>query len=144
MALQLNAKLPLFVGAVVAQHLERGAATMGDPQITRHVVIGASTGAGLGRLAESDGASVVVFGSDYRTAPGHIEPGASAQDLVNGGSVAIAIAAAGLRTQLNDAIRSIAVPLAGPDERCRPRDRGRTGRRTSGPRFVSHAPSRWT
>jgi hypothetical protein len=96
------------------QRLERGAAMLGDPEITRHVVIGASTGAGLGRLAESEGASVVVFGSDYRTAPGHVEPGRSAQDLLNGGSVAIAIAAAGLRTQLDGAIRSIAVPLAGP------------------------------
>jgi hypothetical protein len=103
----------------LAQHdadhrLERGAALLGDPEITRHVVIGASTGAGLGQLADSEGASLAVFGSDYRTAPGHVEPGTSAQHLLDGGSVAIAIAAAGLRTQLNGAIRSIAVPLAGP------------------------------
>ena len=103
----------------LAQHdakerLERGAALLGHPEITRHVVIGASTGAGLGQLAASEGASLVVFGSDYRTAPGHVEPGTSAQHLLDGGSVAIAIAAAGLRTQLNGAIRSIAVPLAGP------------------------------
>ena len=103
----------------VAQHdadqrLERGAATLGDPEIARHVVIGASTGAGLGQLAESESASVVVFGSDYRTAPGHVEPGTSAQHLLDGGSVAVAIAAAGLRTQLDRSISSIAVPLAGP------------------------------
>ena len=103
----------------VAQHdaeqrLERGAAMLGDAEIARHVVIGASTGARLGELAESEGASVVVFGSDYRTAPGHVEPGTSAQHLLDGGSVAVAIAAAGLRTQLDGVIRSIAVPLAGP------------------------------
>ena len=93
----------------VAQHdadqrLERGAATLGDAEIPRHVVIGASTGAGLGQLAESESASVVVFGSDYRTAPGHVEPGTSAQHLLDGGSVAVAIAAAGLRTQLDGSI----------------------------------------
>src|ERR1700733_2691273 len=83
------------------QRLERGAAMLGDPEVARHVVFGASTGAGLGLLAEREGASVVVFGSDCRTAPGHVEPGTSAQDLLNGGSVAVAIAAAGLRTRLD-------------------------------------------
>ena len=42
--------------------------------------------------------------SDYRTPPGHVEPGTSAQYLLDGGSVAVAIAAAGLRTQLDGAI----------------------------------------
>jgi nucleotide-binding universal stress UspA family protein len=103
----------------VAQHdaeqrLERGAAMLGSTEIARHVVIGASTGDSLAQLAEREGASVVVFGSDYRTAPGHVEPGTSAQHLLDGGSVAVAIAAAGLRTRFDGAIGSIAVPLAGP------------------------------
>jgi hypothetical protein len=103
----------------LAQHdaerrLERGATFLGDQEITRHVVIGASTGDSLGALADSEGASLIVFGSDYRTAPGHVEPGTSAQQLLDGGSVAVAIAAAGLRTRVNAAIGSIAVPLAGP------------------------------
>jgi nucleotide-binding universal stress UspA family protein len=103
----------------VAQHdaeqlLERGAAMLGSTEIARRVVIGASTGDSLAQLAEREGASVVVFGSDYRTAPGHVEPGTSAQYLLDGGSVAVAIAAAGLRTRFDGAIRSIAVPLAGP------------------------------
>jgi Universal stress protein family len=96
------------------QRLERGATTVGDGEIARRVVIGASTGDSLGQLAEREGASVVVFGSEYRTPPGHVEPGTSAQYLLEGGSVVVAIAAAGLRTQLDGAIRSIAVPLAGP------------------------------
>ena len=94
------------------QRLERGAAWLGDPTIPRHVVISPSTGEGLARLAESEGASVIVFGSDYRTPPGHAEPGTSAQSLLDGGPVAIAIAAAGLRLRPG-AIRAIAVPLAG-------------------------------
>lgn len=104
---------------VLAQHdaeqrLERGAYLLGDLGVTRHVVIGASTGARLEQLAESEDASLIVFGSDYRTPPGHVEPGTSAQHLLDGGSVAIGIAAAGLRTQLDGVINSIAVPLAGP------------------------------
>jgi hypothetical protein len=103
----------------LAQHdadrrLERGAARLGGADVRSHVVIGASTGARLGELAESEGASMIVFGSDYRTAPGHVEPGNSAQHLLDGGLVAVAIAAAGLRTQPDGAIRSIAIPLAGP------------------------------
>ena len=96
------------------QRLERGAALLGDPGVARHVVIGASTGDRLGELAEAEGASLVVFGSDYRTPPSHVEPGTSAQHLLDGGSVAIGIAAAGLRTNPDGVIRSIAVPLAGP------------------------------
>jgi nucleotide-binding universal stress UspA family protein len=96
------------------QRLERGASLLREPDVARHVVFGASTGPTLAQLAEGEGASLIVFGSDYRTAPGHVEPGASAQSLLDGGPVAIAIAAAGLRTRLDRAIRSIAVPLAGP------------------------------
>jgi nucleotide-binding universal stress UspA family protein len=103
----------------LAQHdaerrLEQGAEWLGDRAIPRRVVISPSTAEGLMRLAESDGASMIVFGSDYRTPPGHAEPGTSAQGLLDGGPVAIAIAAAGLRTNSGAAIRSIAVPIAGP------------------------------
>ena len=103
----------------VAQHdaeqrLERGAALLGDPGVARHVVVGASTGEALADLAGTQGASLVVFGSDYRTAPNHVEPGTTAQHMLDGGLVAVAIAPAGLRTQQNGSIKSIAVPIAGP------------------------------
>jgi nucleotide-binding universal stress UspA family protein len=103
----------------VAQHdaeerLERGSQLLGDSGVGRHVVVGASTGAALAQLADSEKASLVVFGSDYRTAPNHIEPGTTAQHMLDGGSVAIAIAPAGLRTKLGGTIKSIAVPIAGP------------------------------
>lgn len=96
------------------QRLERGAALLGDVEVTRHVVFGAATGERLRQLAESEGASAVVFGSDYRTAVGHIEPGTSAQHMLDGGPVPVAIAAAGLRTHAVAAVNTIAVPLAGP------------------------------
>jgi nucleotide-binding universal stress UspA family protein len=96
------------------QRLERGATLLGDTGVARHVVVGASTGTTLEQLAQSESASLIVFGSDYRTAPAHVEPGTSAQHLLNGGSVAVAIAPAGLRTQGGASIGSIAVPLAGP------------------------------
>jgi hypothetical protein len=95
------------------QRLERGEALIGIP-VTKHVVVGAATGEGLGALAEREGASIVVFGSDYRTPPGRAEPGTTAQRMIDGGPVAIAVAAAGLRAKSDGAIRSIAVPFAGP------------------------------
>jgi nucleotide-binding universal stress UspA family protein len=102
----------------IAQHdaerrLEHGASLLGDPDIDRHVVISASTGEGLAALAAQEGAAVIVFGSDYRITPGHVEPGTTAQHLLEGGPVAVAVAVAGLRT-LEGEIKSIAVPLAGP------------------------------
>jgi nucleotide-binding universal stress UspA family protein len=96
------------------QRLEHGAAVLGDSGVARHVVVGAATGAALEQLAHDESASVIVFGSDYRIPPGHVEPGRSAQQLLEGGSVAVAVAPAGLRTKFDTAIGTIAVPLAGP------------------------------
>jgi len=104
----------------LAQHdaerrLEQGVAWLGDPGIPRHVVFSGSTGEGLEQLAEAEEASVIVFGSDYRTPPGRAEPGTSAQRLLDGGTVAIAVAAAGLRTETDAGIGSIGVVSAGGD-----------------------------
>jgi nucleotide-binding universal stress UspA family protein len=96
------------------RRLESGATWLGDPDIPRHIVISASTGEGLAQLAQAEGASVIVFGSDYRTPPGRAEPGQTAQYLLEGGSVAIAVAQAGLRTDPDVAIKSIST--AGSDE----------------------------
>jgi nucleotide-binding universal stress UspA family protein len=98
----------------LAQHdaerrLEQGAQSLNDPAVPKHVVLSGSTGEGLGLLAEKQGAAMIVFGSDYRTAPGRVEPGTTAQGLLEGGPVAIAVAPAGLRTSPDLAIRSIAV-----------------------------------
>src|SRR2546428_6144812 len=57
-----------------ARRLERGAELLGDPNVPRQVVFSGSTGAGLEELAQSEAASLIVFGSDYRTPPGHAEP----------------------------------------------------------------------
>jgi nucleotide-binding universal stress UspA family protein len=102
----------------VAQHdaeqrLERGAALLDGP-VARHVVVGASTGEALGELAQREGASIIVFGSDYRTPLGRAEPGTSAQRLLDGGPVAIAVAAAGTRANPESAIGTVAVPFEGP------------------------------
>jgi nucleotide-binding universal stress UspA family protein len=104
----------------LAQHdadrrLEQGVAWLGDPAIPKHVVFSGSTGEGLEQLATAEQASVIVFGSDYRTPPGRAEPGTSAQRLLEGGSVAIAIAAAGLRSLGGAEIRSIAVSSSNGD-----------------------------
>jgi nucleotide-binding universal stress UspA family protein len=73
-----------------------------------HIVVHPSTPEGLRRLAAAEQAKVVVFGSDYRTPPGQAEPGATAQGLLEEGSVAVAVAAAGLRLHPDDRIATIA------------------------------------
>lgn len=76
--------------------LARGANLYGDASIARHVVTDRSTPEGLRALAEREGADVVVFCSDSHTANGHISVGNSAQQLLEGGPVAVAIAPVGL------------------------------------------------
>jgi nucleotide-binding universal stress UspA family protein len=97
----------------LAQHeaaalLERGAALLGAGEVQRHVVSDRSTPEGLGALAEQTGASAVVFCSDSHTAPGHIAVGNSAQRLLEGGSVAVAIAPAGLAQRSDAHVQRIA------------------------------------
>ncbi len=95
------------------QMLAGGSEWLGEPEIARHVVLSASTGEGLRRLAEAERADVIVFGSEYRTAPGHVDPGTSARHLLEGGPVAVALAPAGLRALEAFAPQRIAV--AGDD-----------------------------
>jgi nucleotide-binding universal stress UspA family protein len=76
--------------------LDRGVELLGDPVAKRHVVTDRSTPQGLGALAASEGAEVIVFCSDSHTAKGHVAVGNSAQRLLEGGSTAIAIAPVGL------------------------------------------------
>lgn len=76
--------------------LARGAALFGNADISRHVATDRSTPHGLSALAASEGASVVVFCSDSHTANGHVSVGNSAQQLLEGGPVAVAIAPVGL------------------------------------------------
>jgi nucleotide-binding universal stress UspA family protein len=87
--------------------LERGAQSIGAPDMPRHVVLHASTGKGLLELATRENADVVVFGSEYRTAKGGVNPGTSAQRLLNGGPVAVAIAPAGLRSRSSVSVTRI-------------------------------------
>jgi len=88
--------------------LKHGADALGDEKTPRHVIVHASTGAGLWELAESEKADVIVFGSDYRTAEGAVMPGTSAQRILTGGPVAVAVAPAGYRNQEHE-IKTIAV-----------------------------------
>jgi nucleotide-binding universal stress UspA family protein len=91
------------------RRLEQGALWLQESEIERHVVFDPSTGAGLANLAASEGAKLILFGSDYRTPPGHVEPGGSAQGLLEGSAVAIGVAAAGLRARGHETIKTISV-----------------------------------
>jgi nucleotide-binding universal stress UspA family protein len=89
--------------------LERGAQRLGHPEVDRHVLMSGSTGEGLGALAVREHADLVVFGSDWHTAPGHAQPGQSALRLLDGGPVSVAIAAAGLRNRPDARLRAVAL-----------------------------------
>jgi nucleotide-binding universal stress UspA family protein len=91
------------------QILEDGAQWLRHPEVDRHVVISGSTGEGLWALAQTERADLIVFGSDWHTAPGHVQPGGSAARLMDGGPVSIAIASAGLRDRGIDRLRSVAL-----------------------------------
>ncbi|MCW3047141.1 MAG: UspA domain protein [Solirubrobacterales bacterium] len=95
--------------------LARGAQALGAQDARRHVILHASTGAGLRELAEREGVDVVVFGSDYRTAAGSVKPGVSVQRLLSGGPSAVAIATAHLRERPQYEQRRIGVLSEGPD-----------------------------
>jgi nucleotide-binding universal stress UspA family protein len=99
--------------------LERGAQWLGHAEVSRHVILSASTGEGLRALAERENADLVVFGSDWHTAPGHVQPGQSALRLMDGGPVSIAIAAAGLRNRSDATLRTIALAGGEVDEAAR-------------------------
>ena len=75
--------------------LERGADWFSGLGVDTRVVVSPSTADGLRQLAEQEEADIVVFGSDYRTAPGHVAPQRSTQAMLEGGATAVAIAPAG-------------------------------------------------
>jgi nucleotide-binding universal stress UspA family protein len=91
-----------FGGALEEEQAEemlaRAAASVGAPEMPRHVVVNPGTSVGLTELAEREGADIIVFGSEYRTAPGIVKPGISAHKLLLGGPAAIAVAPAGLHS----------------------------------------------
>jgi nucleotide-binding universal stress UspA family protein len=88
--------------------LEAGARWLDQPDVPRHVVLSGSTPEGLRDLAAREGADVIVFGSEYRTTPGHVDPGTSARALVDGGPVAIGIATAEMRYLADAPIATVA------------------------------------
>jgi len=84
------------------QLLARATELYGGPLAGAHTVTNRSTPEGLASLAQQIGAEVVVFCSDSHTARGHISIGNSAQRLLEGGPVAVAIAPVGLAEAAGD------------------------------------------
>jgi nucleotide-binding universal stress UspA family protein len=89
--------------------LAHGAESVGAPDMPRHVVVNPGTSVGLAELAARESADVIVFGSEYRTAPGTVKPGIPAHKLLLGGPASIAVAPAGLRDNPSVSINTIGV-----------------------------------
>ena len=96
--------------------LERGARWLEDLEVERRVVMSPSTGEGLKLLAEQEEADIVVFGSDYRTAAGHVEPQCSAWKLIEGGTASVAIAPANYRANREPEIHRIGILVTPGDD----------------------------
>ena len=88
--------------------LEGGAGWLGDPEVPRFVVLSASTPQGLKELAVEEEARGIVFGSAYRTTPGHVYPQQSAERLLERGPLAIALAPAGFGDRADEVVASVA------------------------------------
>jgi len=107
--------------ADTAALLEAGATWLGDPDVPRHVVVSGSTPEGLRDLAEREQAGLIVFGSEYRTSPGSVQPGTSALRLLEGGPIAVALAPAGFSGREDIAITTVAT-IVGDDGDPGPRE----------------------
>ena len=93
--------------------LQRGADWFSGLAVHTCVIVSPSTADGLRQLAKQ--ADIVVFGSDYRTAPGHVAPQHSTQALLEGGTMAVAIAPSGYHGEWAPRIHRIGV-LAVPGD----------------------------
>jgi nucleotide-binding universal stress UspA family protein len=96
--------------------LASGARWLEDPSVERRVVLSPSTGEGLAWLADVEQADIIVFGSEYRTAAGHVCPCRSAQMLLERGPAAIAIAPAAFHTACAQPIERIGILAGSADE----------------------------
>ena len=88
--------------------LDAGAEAFGNG-VTTHVVLSGSTPDGLRGLAQDLDAQAIVFGSEYRTAPGHVDPQASARRLIDGGPMAVALAPSGFHAHTDFAVGAVGV-----------------------------------
>jgi nucleotide-binding universal stress UspA family protein len=88
--------------------LTAGAESVGLADVPQRVVLSASTAEGLRDLALERDAEAIVFGSEYRTAKGHLDPQPTARRLLDGGRVAVALAPSGLAEDAAFAIETIA------------------------------------
>jgi nucleotide-binding universal stress UspA family protein len=77
--------------------------------MARHVVVNPSTSEGLRDLAAREGADVIAFGSEYRTAAGLLKPSITAHKFLINSRAAIAVAPAGFRSRPSVAINTVGV-----------------------------------
>jgi nucleotide-binding universal stress UspA family protein len=87
----------------------RGARWLAGLDVDTRIVISPSTPEGLRRLTADEDADIIVFGSDYRTASGHVAPQHSTLSLLECGPAAVAIAPAGYRSDEEHRIHRIGV-----------------------------------
>ena len=107
-ALEAETGRERFAESEASALLKAGATALGQPDMPTHVVLSGSTSEGLRELAVREHANMIVFGSEYRTAIGHLDPQASARRLMDGGPVALALAPAGFAERHDFVVATVA------------------------------------
>ena len=115
-AVEDRADRELLADADADARLLRGAAMLTDHSADRRVIVDRSTSDGLRRLALELGAGVIAFGSEYRTAHGHVALGRAAQALLENGPAALALAPAGFAFDAGEGVRRIGILPGTADE----------------------------
>jgi nucleotide-binding universal stress UspA family protein len=87
----------------------RGARWLAELDVDTRIIVSPSTPEGLRRLTADEDADIIVFGSDYRTASGHVAPQHSTVSLLECGPAAVAIAPADYRSDPAPRIHRIGV-----------------------------------
>jgi nucleotide-binding universal stress UspA family protein len=90
--------------------------SVGLARIRTVVVESGSAAEGLHRVAEAEGAALLIVGSSHAGGFGHVRPGATGTQLLMGGPCAVAIAPNGYRQRAPDPLRRIGAAYDGSAE----------------------------
>ena len=115
-AVETSPERELLVEGEAEARLLHGVALLSDHSVDHRVVVDRSTSDGLRRLALELGADVIAFGSEYRTAQGHVALGRAAQTLLENGPTALALAPAGFATSGANGLQRIGILPGTADE----------------------------
>ena len=98
--------------------LSQGARLMGD-DVSLFALAATTTATGIRTIAEREQAALVIFGSAYHAAAGHVHPGSASRRLLQGLPCAVAFAPVGFHELSPTELRAISVSRDDPTSAAR-------------------------